>query len=92
MPPIVAFRTAHRCFFAERLCRDGHRAAGAVVDRGRFVEVQELAAISVLAAPIVFEIRTDLGLVVLIELCPAAQLLIGVGEGALRIGGEVRAG
>jgi hypothetical protein len=47
------------------------------------VEVQELAAVPVLAAAIVLEIRADLGLVMFIEVSLAAEFIFVVCEGAL---------
>jgi hypothetical protein len=80
------------CFLGD--CGGGGEGgcAGAVVDERRLVQVQELAPVSVFAAAVVLEIHAHLRLVVLVNLALSPELLLSVGEGALRINNPIRTG
>lgn len=57
-----------------------------------FLGMQELAAISVLAAAGLLEIDAYFGLVMFVELSLASQLLLRMRKGALKIGESLRIG
>lgn len=55
-----------------------------------FLGMQELTAISVLAAPALLEIDAYFGLVMFVELSLASQLLLSMRKRALKIGESLR--
>jgi hypothetical protein len=54
-----------------------------VSERGRFMEVEKLAALAILAVSGVLEICAKFGLIVVVEGGPASEFFFGMGEGAL---------
>lgn len=63
-----------------------------IVNHWRFMDVKELAPVSISTAAVVLKIGTNFGLIILIQEFPGPQFLFCVSEGTLTIGNDLPIG